>query len=257
MNARSDPVADLPVIQLRADGPVPTELMVFGERNSGTNLAHELLKRNVPAFAESPGDRIGRFGFRYGWKHGFPQMLAAPDTALAVGLFRHPETWLRSMHARPWHAVPTLRDLSFDAFIRAEWQSRVDERNFGIADGDRRALAELQWDRHPLTGRRFANLMKLRAAKSEGFLSLPERFANCLLISFEPLAADPEGFVALVAQSFGLECRPSFEPVNERRGKQSDGAFQPEERAPLSPEDHRFVWSQLDRDQEARLGYSA
>ena len=229
---------------------------MFGERNSGTNLAHELLKRNIPDFAQSPGDRIGKYGFRYGWKHGFPQMLAAPDHVLAIAVFRHPETWVRAMHARPWHAAPSLRDLPFDAFIRSQWQTRVDEKNFGVEDGDPRALKELQWDRHPLTGQRFDNILALRHAKNAGFLSLPERFSNCLLITQEDGLDDPETFVHEVAKRFGLERHSRFQPVSERRGKTEDGAFTPSTYEPLSPKDRAFVWSCLDKEQEARLGYA-
>ena len=245
-----------PVILEQSDSTRLTELMVFGERNTGTNLAHELLRRNIPAFADSPGDRIGKYGFRYGWKHGFPQMLAAPDQTLAIGLFRHPEPWLRSMHARPWHAIPTLKDLPFEAFLRAEWQTRVDERNFGVEEGDPRALAELHWDRHPITGQRFANILALRNAKTAGFLSLPRRFANCLLLRFEDLRDQPEAFVAHVAALYGLDTAQTFQPVEERRGKPSDGPFQPTQHPPLSDMDHAFVWSQLDLKQEATLGYT-
>jgi hypothetical protein len=90
-----------PVIHSQSGSVSPTEVMVYGERNSGTNLVHALLTRNLPVFAGSPGDRIGKYEFRYGWKHGFPQMLAAPGGCLAIAVFRHPETWVRSMHARP------------------------------------------------------------------------------------------------------------------------------------------------------------
>ena len=234
----------------------PTELMVFGERNSGTNLVHELLARNIPVFADSPGDRIGKYGFRYGWKHGFPQMLAAPDTVLAIGVFRHPETWVRSMHRRPWHAAPALKDLPFDAFLRAEWQTRVDEKNFGVTGKDIRALQELHWDRHPLTGARFENILTLRNAKTTGFLSLPDRFAQCLLLQYEAVRDDPEGCVAHVAQLFDLTPETTFHPVEERRGKASDGAFAPTEYPGLSDTDRAFLWSQLDRNQEKQLGYA-
>ena len=108
-----------PTIHVQRGDTPPTECFVFGERHCGTNLASELLRRNIPAFAQSPTDQIGPRGFRYGWKHGFPQMLAAPPTTLAVVLFRHPETWLRAMHKRPWHAHPDLRQLAFADFIRA------------------------------------------------------------------------------------------------------------------------------------------
>lgn len=248
-------MAAFPVIAEQSGGVAPSELMVFGERNSGTNLVHALLTRNLPALADSPGDRIGKYGFRYGWKHGFPQMLAAPDTCLAVAVFRHPETWVRSMHARPWHALPGLRDLPFEDFLRAEWVSRVDEANFGVTRDDPRALAELHYDRHPLTGARFANLAQLRNAKTQGFLSLPARFANCLLVRTEDVQAAPERLVEHVAKAYGLARLPAFQPVTERRGKPADGAFTPEPRAPLSEADRAFLWQELDGDQEGRLGY--
>jgi len=245
-----------PSILCQADGTALTELAVFGERNSGTNLAHTLLQRNIPAFADSPGDRIGKYGFRYGWKHGFPQMLAAPRSTLAIGLFRYPETWLRAMHRRAWHATPALKAFSFSEFIRAEWQTRVDERNFGVDEPDPRALSELQWDRHPITGARFAHLPALRNAKTAGFLSLPQRFANCLLIRHEDLQAAPEQFVTFVAEAFQIAQRDVFQPVTERRGKPSDGTFSQVAHAPLTVQDQEFVWSQLDHAQEKRLGYS-
>jgi hypothetical protein len=238
-----------------APEPKLTECFVFGERNSGTNLASELLRRNFPAFADSASDRIGPHGFRYGWKHGFPQMLAAPASTLAIALFRGPETWLRSMHKRPWHAAPALRGLEFPAFIRAQWVSRVDERNFGVTDDDPRALKEMQWDRHPLTGARFANICKLRRAKNQGFLSLRLRFVNCLFIRHEDLTADPEGFVSLVSRHYGVTPCEGFQPVEHRRGRQAEGRFQSTTYAALDQSDHVFVWSQLDKGQEEQLGY--
>lgn len=244
------------MIHSQSGGVSPTELMVYGERNSGTNLVHALLAQNLPVFEGSPGDRIGRFGFRYGWKHGFPQMLAAPDGCLAVAVFRHPETWVRSMHARPWHAVPALKELPFDAFLRAQWHSRVDERNFGVEPGDMRAMAEMQWDRHPLSGARFANIAQLRRAKTTGFLSLSERFANCLMLRHEDVVADPEGLVAHVAEAFDLQRSPRFRAVETRRGKASDGPYEAKSYPALSAPDRDWLWSELDRDQEKRLGYA-
>ncbi len=233
----------------------PTEHFVFGERNSGTNLAHELLRRNIPALAQSAGDRIGPQGFRYGWKHGFAQMVAAPPSCLAVVMFRAPQTWLRAMHKRPWHVAPAVAKLEFGAFIRAEWVTRVDEQNFGVTKGGRRWGAELQYDRHPLTGRRFENIVALRNAKNASFLGLAERFQACVMLRLEDLAEDPEGFVKFVSDTYGLPRYKTFRAVQTRRGRAQEGAFAPAGYAPLGPEDEAFVWDSLDESQEARLGY--
>lgn len=248
---------DFPTITAsRAQGAI-AEHFVFGERNSGTNLAHQLLVQNIPALKESTGDRIGPQGFRYGWKHGFPQMVAAPASCLAIVVFRAPATWLRSMHARPWHAVPALAALPFSEFIRAEWQTRVDEQNFGVTRGGPRWGAELHYDRHPLTGARFDTILALRRAKNEGFLSLTARFANCLMLRHEDLTANPEGFVRFVSEHYGLPRYKAFRPVETRRGRGSEGAFQPTPYLPLEAADHAFVWDGLDAAQEAQLGYRA
>lgn len=248
--------ASFPTIAAHSCGTVPSLAMVFGERNSGTNLAMELLRLNIPALADSPGDRIGRYGFPYGWKHAFPQMIAAPDTTLAIGLFRHPETWVRSMHARPWHTVPALRDLPFPAFLRAEWETRVDERNFGLTPDDPRWHCELHWDRHPMTGKRFENIVALRNLKNTGFLSLPNRFGNCLLVRHEAVSGNPEGFVRAVSRTYNLPRLRKFKPVATRRGRPSEGAYHAVEYAALEKADLEFLWTELDAGQEKRLGYA-
>ena len=248
-------VGRFPVISQHRADKAPLEHFVFGERNSGTNLAHSLLVQNIPALAASTGDRIGERGFRYGWKHGFPQMVAAPASCLAIVMFRAPEAWLRSMHARPWHASPDVAGLSFPEFIRAEWNTRVDEQNFGVTRGGPRWGAELQYDRHPLTGARFSNIIALRNAKTAGFLSLAARFEACLMLRHEDVSDDPEGFVHHVSEHFGLPRYKTFRPVASRRGRVSEGAFQPAAYAPLEAADHAFVWSELDAAQEAQLGY--
>lgn len=248
-------MSQFPTIATRTTPADLSASMVFGERNSGTNHVTELVRRNFPALADSPADRIGRFGFRYGWKHAFPQMLAAPLTTLAIGVFREPEAWVRSMHRRPWHADVKLRGLPFHEFIRAQWVSRVDEANFGVTEGDPFINAELQWDRHPLTGERFANICALRVAKNAGFLSLPRRFGNCILVRHEDVANDPERFVQTIHERFNVPRSAQFVPVTSRRGRPSEGPFEPAEHEPLSDGDREFLWGQLDQQQEAILGY--
>lgn len=244
-----------PVIAAQGRGGAIAEHFVFGERNSGTNLAHALLAQNIPALAQSTGDRIGPRGFRYGWKHGFPQMVAAPESCLAVVLFRGPSDWLRAMHRRPWHAAARLRGLEFGAFIRAEWETVIDEENFGVTRGGARFGQELMYDRNPATGQRFAHICALRRAKTAGFLSLAARFENALFVRHEDVTADAAGFVRYVSERYRLPRQRVFRPVEARRGRPSEGAFEKADYAPLTPEDAGFVWGALDAKQEAGLGY--
>ena len=244
-----------PVIHAQAAGTDLSDLAVFGERNSGTRLALALLRRNIPAFADAPGDRRGPHPFRYGWQHGFPMMLAAPDHVLCLCVFRHPETWLRAMHAQPRHAAPHLKALPFEAFIRSEWQAIVDDRAFGPADDDPLALQELHWERDPVTGKRFETILALRTAKTAGFLSLPQRFKTCLLLRHEDITRDPEGFVAHIAETCGLSRAPSFQPVSPSPDQSAEDTLSPSDYPPLTPRDRVYVWANLNAAQEQILGF--
>lgn len=229
--------------------------MVFGERNSGTNFVDALLRQNIPALANMPNDRITERGFPYGWKHGFPQMISAPKSTLAIAVFRHPEAWLGSTHKRPWHAIASLRNLSISEFIRAEWISVVNEKNFGVEPGDTRWLTEMQWERHPLTGERFSNICELRKAKNQGFLSLRKRFANYVFVRYEDVAEDPEKFIYFVSAGFKLGRKRKFVPVEHSRGRPTEGTFVPKTYDPLTDADIEFIWNTLDADQENAMGY--
>ena len=233
----------------------PLNAFVFGERNSGTNFTSELLKRNFPNLSSMAGDRIERFGFPYGWKHGFPTMVSAPPTTLCVVVFRNPEAWVSSMYNRPWHAHPSLTNLSFSKFIRARWMTRVDEQNFGVPRDDPRWLSDLQYDRHPLTGRVFSNIVELRNAKNDAFLNLSNRFDNFIAIQYEELNENPEDFVRYISNFFDIPTFQNFTCVSERRGKKSAGVFKPQTYEAISSADKTFLWSGLNTIQEQYLGY--
>ncbi|WP_208347598.1 hypothetical protein [Pseudaestuariivita rosea] len=93
-----------------------TQFQVLGERSSGTNVLSAFINRNTRL---APSTHLG-------WKHGFPQAQFYPRNLLTVVSFRHPLDWVRSMHRKPWHAAPRLQGLSFSDFIRAEWESVID-----------------------------------------------------------------------------------------------------------------------------------
>jgi hypothetical protein len=133
------------------------KVKVFGERNSGTNYLERLLKanfdvellpgtrpmshteiavrlNNVPkhdravlreAIIDDDIQRIRYTGL--GWKHGAPDLATLRQSeehvrkVLFVTIFRHPYTWLRSLHRRPYHSL--LSKVDFSSFIRSPWVS--------------------------------------------------------------------------------------------------------------------------------------
>ena len=246
---------DFPFVIAQFDGTHIVDAVVFGERNSGTNYVSELLRRNFAKLTNMASDKIERFGFRYGWKHGFATMVSAPRNALCVIVVRHPETWLRSMHQRPWHSTSAVRHKSFSDFIRSEWTSCIDEQNFGVLKDDFRWLSELQYDRHPLSGERFSNIIALRNAKITSFFGNRNRFLNFLVVRLEDVQDNPSSFIHEVGKLYTLEVNSEFLDIHQRRGKDLDGKFSRTRYRELKAEDKKFVWQQLDETQEGLTGY--
>ncbi len=230
-------------------GDVPlTRYQVLGERSSGTNFVSRLIGRNTGL---TPTDA-------YGWKHGFPQMLAvAPDT-LIIGAVRDAFDWVRSMHTKPWHTRPALQALEFSDFLRAPWDTIIDRpRYFDGAKQLGLIGAPLQQDRSPDTGEMFENLLALRAAKARALLSFRNRGCRVLLVRMESVIADPEGFLASFAANTGAGLNTPYRPVMKRLGSRFKPAsdVRPETPKTLSDADRAFIMSQLDPDLEAELGY--
>jgi hypothetical protein len=238
----------------RNDKPIAS-VYVYGQRNSGTNYVHRLIMQNcaVRDTRSAPFNRDNESIF--GWKHGFPSMIAAPDNVLAIAVYRDPITWLDSLCRAPWHIAPHLRDLSFSQFIRREWHSIVDDEGFGIPKSDTRWGKELMADRDPLTGLRFANPMRMRNAKNIGFASLDHRCENVLRLRYESVVANPEGFVNALCSTYGFLRRREFYPVVHDRGTPARGVYVPKAVPQISAADMAFIVSELDLGVEKSLGY--
>ena len=233
---------------IRAGQTSIRQYQVLGERSSATNFTKRLLGRNT---ALTPVETLG-------WKHGFAQMLAVPPDLLVVCVVRNPESWARSMHAKPWHARPALQSLGFSDFIRAPWDSIVDhKRYFG---GAAHLVGQpLQQDRDPLTGAPFANLLALRTAKLRALLSFLGRGANMVLLRAELVQQRPEQVLTVLRA--GLQLPPQdgeFRPVHKRLGAnfKPAAANRPATPSQITAADRDFIWNQLDTDLEAGLGYS-
>ncbi len=233
---------------LRAEGPRPTGFAVFGERCSGTNFARALIKRNLGLAVRDD----------LGWKHGFAHMLAIPEDVLVVVVVRDAFDWAKSMFAKPWHADAQMQRLGFSQFLRAPWTSVVDRPDyFGLPRGCDLIGAPLQLDRHPITGAPFANIFRMRNAKTAAFLGFEARHANFVALRHEALARSPESVLGHLREAFGLEEGDGFRGVHRRLGsrfapKVADRPAAPQE---ISPADRAFILEELDLRQERRLGY--
>lgn len=228
---------------------VPTHVQVFGERSSGTNLVQKLLGANTTMQSVD----------LYGWKHGFAQTTGIANGALIVGVMREPVGWVRSMFAKPWHCPPAMQTLEFSDFIRAEWATIVDRpRYFGGRATAPMIGMPLQQDRHPLTGRPFANIAELRRFKAAHLLGWRNRGVNLVLVRLDVVQRDPEAFVVAVSEAFDLPVVETYHPVTRRLGSR----FLPsvKDRPPLpdaiSAADAAWLGQALDPALEAAMGFA-
>ena len=137
-------------IEIRRANKTPiTNFQVFGERSSGTHIVGRFLMRHTQL----------KIIHDYGWKHGFPAMPAVAPNHLIVVVFRDAENWMRSMHAKPWHCSPRMQRMEFSEFIRARWDGIVDREDAFPWTNSGTLNMDLQLDRHPMTGKRFRNMV--------------------------------------------------------------------------------------------------
>lgn len=235
--------------QFHATETPPQRFQVFGERSSGTNFIKRLIGRNTGL---APIEALG-------WKHGFPQMTAIPRDVAVVCCVRDARDWSLSMHARPWHCPAEMQALPYSAFIRAEWVTIADRRRYfpqvAALGGEG---APLQHDRHPVTGRAFANLFALRRSKLAALTSFFRRDCTVIFCRMEAVQHAPERFLEALRTGFDLPAPDEgYRPVVKRLGSKFKPATETRPATPdtVPQEDLAFLRSQVDHGQEAILGY--
>lgn len=235
------------------EGAQLEDFQVFGERSSGTNALEWLLTHNT---ALKPVRD-------YGWKHGFPVALAYHPSSLIVLVVRDPIDWAISMFNNP-HAAHQDVDLSsFSAFIRGEWAMFVRpkinmfwKKPWQMTVRRDVGGQECTFDRDPLTGLRFQNIMKLRYAKLAAMLSIRNRQANFGLVRFEDMMADPAPLLARIRALSGHTQNEAINPLPAHPlNPKARNAKRAMTRAKVSREDHEFLVSQCVLDIETALGY--
>ena len=229
------------------------DFQVFGERRSGTNYVRALIAKNLKV----------KHVTHYGWKHGPPTMPAISKHSLIVLVARDPIDWIQSFYVTPHEAAEHLRvEQTFSEFIRAEWAGLAlpgmqGWEKWGHQQNMELRGEELQWDRHPMTGARYKNVLEMRAVKYRAWLGLRERAAKFALVRYEDARDAPETVVEQLADEFLIDRKPDFDPIDQRMGNYSlfpDGFRErPKE---ISAKDRRYIADQLEPEIEEKLGYS-
>ncbi|GMN13907.1 hypothetical protein [Altererythrobacter sp. MTPC7] len=222
-----------------------TRFQVYGQRCSGTNALIKLLERNLPEL---------EFTEVFGFKHWLvPPGVAIPDDVFVVVIAREAGEWLRSLHAKPWHAVPELKQLDFAEFIRAEWRSVWDDDFWGVEEGHPDFGKPIAEEMCPDTGNPFANAIAMRTAKLGNWLDVAARARGHALLSHAQLVAEPQQVVRRIAGASGTPMRGDFVPVTSYKG-QDNRPFEPVRHEKLGPEDAAHVSRYLDPGIERQFG---
>ena len=116
--------------------------------------------------------------------------------------------------------------------------------------------AELQYDRHPITGKPFANLFELRNVKQAALLGMINRDCNVLVVKAELVQLDQVRFVAWMIEHFGFPLKGlRIKPVTQRLGNRFNRSASAETPPEMPPRDHAFMMETLDLEMEQALGY--
>ncbi|MFY0680527.1 MAG: hypothetical protein JXR13_08155 [Thalassovita sp.] len=227
----------------------PTRFQVIGERSSGTNYVKRLLGRNTTL---QPTEALG-------WKHGYPQMMAIPADLVVILSVRDAVSWVRSMHAKPWHTPPQMQALELSEFMRAPWETIIDRDRYFQPDAKLGISHQpLQQDRNLVTGAPYPNLLRLRQGKMQSHLSFFNRNCAFALVQLESVIAAPEAFLAQFSEGFGLDAPIApHRPVVKRLGAKFKPSIEtrPDTPKTLSVDDMAFLKDNLNLPLEAALGY--
>lgn len=255
-----------------------TRIKIFGERNTGTNFVENLVRDNLAvglcpgnlprilqgtynlvyralpyplAFRLVEGDRDRRFAAHFdrhaGWKHARTPNLPAgrsryPDGLGFIAVVKDPYAWLLSLHRRPYQGVrhSFAAPLPFAEFLRAPWPTV----------GREHAPAE------------YPNPVRMWNDKVAAYDAL-HAHGPAMVVAYERVIEDIEGFVREAAATFGLEA-PARVRIRSASTKKDDSRstedivrhYRSRDWAKgLSAEDLAFIDAELDQALRERFGY--
>lgn len=243
--------------------PSPLEAQLYCERCCGSNFLESFLSTNLPSI-----EIAATYGFKHWLSDEFLRQETFPETMPFLVLIRSPFDWIRSIYRNPWHATPTLKNMDFSDFIRAEWHC-IWDGDARIDETDRRWMREMEFERNPLNRfKRFPNILEVRTVK---YRLWNERLAGHPLyfrLALESLEFNPIAFLKDFSEKTGLPVPEETVVPEGYKGHLSwkrkllhfatHGLMGGYSKAPRQPLEHRdidFIHDRLDRNQEHSWGY--
>ena len=229
-------------------------LQLFGERCSGTNFVANLLNNNM-GNVELTQDFGGKHWFikghhprcRANQSTDYQCIRALSDSAdtLFICVFRNPFDWLRSLHARPYHAANHM-GLTLTEFLCKPWHS-FETARLNPSWPDRK---DQYWFIEEAK-----NILRLRTEKIQHLLKLQQRVEHICFIKYESLRDDSDQ-VGKLADQFRIKVKHPY-ILEERKhfGHPKNVEFSPRKHPPISAEDLEFIRRELNWEIEGRIGY--
>jgi len=178
-------------------------VVIYGERCSGTNYLQELLELNF---------RDIEITWEYGDKHFFGfydyETIENIENILFVSIVRESYEWCNSLFRTPHHLTGHVHN-NIHNFLNHELSSFSDEDLVTLE------VKEIMEDRHIETKEMYRNIFELRHTKLKFLVDdLPKKVKNSILIRYEDLLNDFENTMNKI-QNFGLEIKDGIQyPLN-------------------------------------------
>lgn len=234
-----------------------TKLYVIGERCSGTNYINALLKKNFDLDTTSFGSPSDKhfppwYELPIEYYSGDPRYYTfeGVDDCLFIVIFRNPYDWVRSFYLTPHQADRSLLRISFSNFIRMPWKFAIEpiiEKEYSFNP---------YFDRNPIDGSLFENVLKLRTAKIKTMLRIQEKAPNIYYLNYEIARDHSQEVLAEIANLFNLKPSGPYEPIIYRKDEQKQGLYKKKKYRPISSIDLAYINSQLDPEVENIINYT-
>lgn len=230
-------------------------LTVIGERGSGTNLLNHLVTKSF----DLPEDNRD-----FVWKHGYVNAPVYRKNILYVVCIRNAMDWISSLYKRPHQMSADHYRLTFSEFIRTEWSGVYQQ---GVVSGGpyphkQRALyrgykgAPLNFDLHPIEGRRFKNPLELRTVKLQAHLSMLLRAKNVCVVRLEDLVRDRKSVLSKMSDTYSLKFAQTSVHVPKDLGHFSTTSeWRTQQTLNISSIDRKFMIGELNLDIEGKCNY--
>lgn len=224
----------------------PTRIQIFGERCSGTHYLEHLLRDNLIST---------NIQWDFGWKHFFHSgPVEEADNCLFVIIYRDPFDWVRSIHKRSHFAAAELKRISFSRFIRKEWHCIWNEHS-DITKSNPLYHTEMLFERDPVTGQRFANVIRLRSAKIRDWESLRRKAQHTYYLNYEALLESPQQHIEHLSETFKLRRAAGFNAVTSYKGL-GKKPYEKKEYPAIGARDIAHIVTELDNELERCAGYN-